>query len=64
MWISGGYFYCIYQLLQKIYCNDNKMTEFEIIDSKNSSTVYDILNELIDFWVLDSNRNVRDWLIP
>ena len=29
--------YCIYQLLQKDYCNDNKMIDFEIID-KNSFT--------------------------
>ena len=30
------------------YCTDNKITEFEIIDSKNSPTVYVILYELID----------------
>ena len=33
---------------KKIYCNDNTTTEFEIIDSKNSSTAYIILYELID----------------
>ena len=40
------------------YCSDNKITalEIEIIDSKNSSTGYVILYELIDSWVLDSNR--------
>ena len=36
------------------YCNDNTIAEFGIIDSKNSSTVYVILYELIDIWVLDS----------
>ena len=44
------------------YCNDNKITEFEIIYSKNSSTAYVILYELIDF--LDSNRRVEVWLLP
>ena len=40
------------------YRNDNTITEFEIIDSKNSSTAYVALYELIDLWVLDSNRRV------
>ena len=30
------------------YCNDNKITEFEIIDSKNSSNAFVLLYELID----------------
>ena len=46
------------------YCNDNKITEFEIIDNKNSSTACVILYELIDLWVLDSNRMVGVWLLP
>ena len=29
------------------------MTEFEIIDSKNFSTAYVILDELINLWVLN-----------
>ena len=45
------------------YCNDNKITEFEIIDSKNSSTAYVILYALIDLWVFDSQR-VEVWLLP
>ena len=32
------------------YCNDYTITEFGIIDSKNSSTVYVILYELIHTW--------------
>ena len=40
------------------YCPDNKITEFKMIDSKHSSTAYVILYELIDLWVLDSNRRV------
>ena len=38
------------------YCNYHAITEFGIIDSKNSSTAYFILYELIDTWFLDSNR--------
>ena len=57
--------YCIYQLLQKtFYRNDHTITEFGIIDNKNSSTAYVILYELIDTWFLDSNRRVRVWLLP
>ena len=58
--------YCIYQLLPKnpLYCNDHTITEFGIIDSKNSSTAYVILYELIDTWFLDSNRRVGVWLLP
>ena len=43
------------------YCNDHTITEFGIIDSKNSSTAYVILYELIDTWFLDSNRRVGVW---
>ena len=46
------------------YCNDNIITEFEIIESKNSSTAYVILYVLIDSWVLDSNMRVGDWSLP
>ena len=43
---------------ETLYCNDNKITEFGIIDSKYYSTAYVILQELIDIGVLDSNRRV------
>ena len=57
--------YCIYQLLQKkFYCNDHTITEFGIIDSKNSSIAYVILYELIDTWFLDSKRKVGVWSLP
>ena len=39
---------------QTFYCNDHTITEFGIIDSKNSSAAYVILYELIDTWFLDS----------
>ena len=40
--------YCLYQLLQKtFYCNDSKITKFEMIDTKNSSTAYVVMYELI-----------------
>ena len=47
-----------------IYCNDHTITEFGIIDSKNSSTAYVTLYELIDTWFLDSNRRVGVWSRP
>ena len=34
-------------MLQKNYCNDSKITEFEIIDTKNASTAYVIMYKLI-----------------
>ena len=40
------------------------ITEFEIIDSKNPSTAYALLYELIGIWVLDSIRRVGVWLLP
>ena len=46
------------------YCNDHTITEFGIIDSKNSPTAYVILYELIDTWFLDSNRRVGVWSLP
>ena len=46
------------------YCNDHTITEFEIIDNKNSSTAYAILYELIDTWFLDANRRVGVWSLP
>ena len=40
--------HCLYQLLQKtFYCNDSKITEFQMIDAKNSSTAYVVMYELI-----------------
>ena len=45
-------------------CNDHIITEFGIIDSKNSSTAYVILYELINTWFLDSNRRVGVWSPP
>ena len=46
------------------YSNDHTITEFGIIDSKNSSTAYVKLCELIDTWFLDSNRRVGVWSLP
>ena len=45
------------------YCNDHTITEFGITD-KNSSTEYVISYELIDTWLLDSNRRVGVWSLP
>ena len=51
-------------------CNKNsnattiKITEFEIINSKNSPTAYVVLFELIELWVLESNKRVGVCLLP
>ena len=47
---------------KNFYCNDHTTTKFRIIDSKNSSTAYVILYELIDIWFLD--RRVGVWSLP
>ena len=47
-----------------INCCKKSSTEFRIIDSKNSSTAYVILYELIDSWFLDSTRRVGVWSLP
>ena len=44
------------------YCNDNIITEFEIIDRKNFFTAYVILYKLIG--VLDSTRRMGVWSFP
>ena len=63
--IHSGHFTASINCCQKIfYCNDHTITEFTIIDSKNSSTAYVILYELIDTWFLDSNRRVGVWSLP
>ena len=46
------------------YCNDHTITEFGIIDSKNSSNAYVILYELIDTWFFDYNVRVGVWSLP
>ena len=56
--------YTAFKLQKTFYCNDHTITEFGIIDSKNSSTAYVILYELIDTWFLDSNRRVSVWSLP
>ena len=45
---SGHYTASINCCEKAFYCNDHTITEFGIIDSKNSSTAYVILYELID----------------
>ena len=53
-----------HQLLQKTFCcNGNKITEFAMSDSKNSSAEYVILHDLINLCVLDSNKRVGVWLL-
>ena len=44
---SGHYTASITCCKRTFYCNDNKITEFEMIDTKNSSTAYVVMCKLI-----------------
>ena len=57
--MHSGHYTASINCCKNIYCNDHTTTEFGIIDSKNSSTAYVILYELIDIWFLD--RRVGVW---
>ena len=61
--IHSGHFTASINYCKKCYCNDHTITGFGITD-KNSSTAYVILYELIDTWILDSNRRVGVWSLP
>ena len=61
---SGHYTSSINCCKKTFYCNDHTITEFGIIDSKDSSTAYVILYELIDIWFLDSNWRVGVCSLP
>ena len=61
---SGNYTASINCCEMTFCCNDHTITEFGIIDSKNSSTAYVTLYQLIDTWCLDSNRRVGVWSLP
>ena len=44
---------------QNVYCNDNKITEFEIIDCKNSSTYVILMNWLTyELWIEQEGRRL------
>ena len=62
--IHSGHYTAPINCCKKIYYNDHTITEFGIIDTKISSTAYVILYELIDTWILDSNRRVGVWSLP
>ena len=62
--IHSGHYNASINCCKTFYCNDHTITEFRIIDSKNSSTAYVILYELIDTWFLDSNSRVGVWSLP
>ena len=44
---SGDYTASINSCKRTFYCNDSKITEFEMIDIKNSSTAYVVKYKLI-----------------
>ena len=50
---SGHYTASINRWKRTFYCNDSKITEFEMIDTKNSSTAYVVMYKLITQWFSD-----------
>ena len=44
---SGHYTVSINCCKRTFYCNDSKITEFQTIDTKNSSTAYEVIYKLI-----------------
>ena len=44
---SGHYTTSINCCKKKIYCNDSKITKFEMMDTKNTSTAYAVMYKLI-----------------
>ena len=44
---SGHYISSINSCKKTLNCNDSKITEFEIIDTKNSSAAYEAMYKLI-----------------
>ena len=42
----SGHYTASINCCKKFYCNDSKITEFEMIDTKNSSTAYVIIYKL------------------
>ena len=50
--------------IKTFYCNDHTITEFGIIDSKDSSTAYVILYELIDTWFFGLEQGGGSLIAP
>ena len=45
--IYSGHYAASINCCKTIYCNDSKIAEFEMIDTKNSSTAYEVMYKLI-----------------
>ena len=51
---SGHYITSIHWCKNKsFYCNDSKITEFEMIDTENPFTAYVVMYKFITEWLLD-----------
>ena len=57
-------FITICEIVVRWMSQNNNLTEFGIIDNKNSPTAYVTLYELIDTRFLDSNKRVGVWSLP
>ena len=62
--IHLGHYTASVNCSKTFYCYNNKIVKFEITDSINSSAADVILYELIDLWVLNSNKRLTLWLLP
>ena len=61
---SGHYTASINCCKRTFYCNDSKITEFEMIDSNNSSTAYVVVYKLITWWFSDYSRRMGVLITP
>ena len=59
---SGHYTAFINCCKKTFYCNDSKITEFEAIDTKNSSTANVVMYKLITSWTRTGGWEF--WLLP
>ena len=55
---SGHYTTSVNCCNRTFYCNDNKITEFDMINTKNSSTAYVVIYKIDYIMLLDWNRRM------
>ena len=61
---SGHYTVSINCCKRTFYCNDSKITEFEMIDTKNSSTAYVVMYRLLHYGFRTRTGGWEFWLHP
>ena len=61
---SGHYTALINCCKRAFYCNDSKITEFEMIDTKHSITAYVVMYKLITYGFRTRTGGWEFWLLP